>query len=131
MQARWLGKGVDLALLGGRVEDFFKGKGFKTRKDESAEGYTISGIPPRAHGIYGKVVVKILGNSNDFVIEFWASDHTRSAIKAGLVTTMFGGGSLLLRGLKSQEALERLEKEFWRRIEEAIPYLINSAKHAS
>lgn len=126
MRARWVGKNVDLALLSACVEDFFKGKDFKTRRDESAEECTISGIPQRAHGIYGEVNVRVLGNPNDFEIEFLTSKHTRSAIKLGFITSMFGGGVLLLRGLKSQEALEKLEREFWRCIEEAITHLVNS-----
>jgi len=128
VQTQWVGKNVNLTLLSEYVEDFFKGRGFKTKRDESAEEYTVSGIPQRAHGIYGKVCVRILGSSNDFVIEFLPSQHTRSAIRAGFITTMFGGGALLLRGLKSQEELERLENEFWEHVEEDITRLVDSAK---
>ena len=126
MQARWVGKNVDLALLSQCVEDFFENRGFKTAKDRSTEGYTVSGKPQRGGDILGLVIVRILGSSHDFSIEFSTSKHTRSAIRSGFLTTMFGGGILLLRGLKSQEALEKLEKEFWVYIEEEMPHLIDS-----
>jgi len=126
MQRRWVGKNIDLTLLSERIENFFKDKGFKTTKDWSALEYTISAKPQHGVGILGLVIVKILGNSNDFSIEFSTSEHWRSAMKLGFITTMFGGGSLILRSLKSQEALEKLEKDFWVYIEEAITHLINS-----
>lgn len=126
MQGRWVGKNVDLALLSERIENFFKDKGFKTAKDWSPPEYTISARPQRGIGILGRVIIRVLGDSNDFLIEFSTSGHSRSAIRSGFLTTMFGGGILLLRGLKSQEALEKLEKEFWVYVEEAVMHLIKS-----
>jgi hypothetical protein len=126
MQERWVGKNVDLSLLSERVENFFADKGFITTKDWSASEYAISAKPQRGVAIIGRVNVRILGDPNDFLIEFSTSEHSRSAVKLGFFTTMFGGGSLLLRGLKSREALEKLEKDFWLHTEEAIGYLSNS-----
>jgi len=127
MEARWVRKNVDLKLLGGHIESFFKDKGFKITKERSASKHEISTRPQRGVSILGSVIVRVLGDSNDFLIEFSTSRHSRSAVKLGFITTMFGGGSLILRGLKSQEALEKLEKDFWIYIEEAIARLINSA----
>ena len=126
MQRRWIKKNVDLALLSERIENFFRDKGFKIAKDWSASKYTVSAKPQQGVRILGRVIVRILGDSNDFLIEFSTSGHSRSAVKLGFLTTMFGGGSLILRGLKSQEALEKLEKDFWIYIEEAIARLIDS-----
>lgn len=122
MQERWVGKNVDLALLGERVKNFLRAKGFRTTKSLSASEYTISGKPQQGVSIIGRVTVRILGDPNDFSIEFSTSEHSRSAVKLGFITTIFGGGSLILRGLKSQEELEKLEKDFWARIEEAIAH---------
>jgi len=126
MQRLWVGRNIDLALLSERIENFFKDKRFKTRKDWSAPECVISAKPRHGVGILGRVIVRVLGNSNDFVIELSASDHSRSAVKLGFITSMFGGGSLVLRGLKSQEELEKLEKDFWIYMEEAVTHLINS-----
>jgi len=126
MQRRWVGKNIDLALLGKRIENFFKDKGFKIAKDWPASEYTFSVRPQHGVGILGGVTVRIIGDSSDFLIDFSTSERSRSAVKLGFITTMFGGGSLILRGLKSQEALEKLEKDFWIYIEEAMTRLINS-----
>lgn len=126
MQRQWVGKNIDLTSLSKCIENFFKDKGFKITKDGSAPEYTISAKPQHSFGILEHVIVKILGNANDFLIEFSTSEHSRSVVKVGFMTTMFGGGSLLLRGLKSQEALEKLEKQFWVYIEETVTHLINS-----
>jgi len=123
MQDRWVEKNVDLKLLSGLVENFFKDKSFKITKDQSASECTISARSQQGVGILGRVIVKIRGDSNDFVIEFSTSGHSRSALKLGFMTTLFGGGSLVLRGLKSQETVENLEKDFWIFIEEALAHL--------
>ncbi|MDH5390366.1 MAG: hypothetical protein OEX10_04350 [Candidatus Bathyarchaeota archaeon] len=126
MQGRWVGKNLDLALLGERIENFFEAKGFKITKERSASEYTVSAKVRQDVGMLGPVIVRILGDSNDFLIEFSTSGRSRSVVKFGFITAMFGGGSLIRRGLKSQEAAEKLEKDFWIYIEEAIAQLINS-----
>ena len=127
MQGRWCGKNVDLAILSERIENFFRDKGFRIIKDLSEPEGKILAKPPKGIGILGRVTIRVLGDSNDFLIEFSTSNHSRSAVKLGLITTMCGGGNLVLRGLKSQEALEKLESDFWIYIEEDITRLINSA----
>ena len=125
MQERWVGKNVNLPLLSEHVENFFRDKGFRVTKDGSAPEYRISAKPQYGAGIIGHVTVRILGDPNDFSIEFSTSAHSRSTVKLGFITTIFGGGSLVLRGLKSQEKLEKLEKDFWVHVE-AIMRLTNS-----
>lgn len=127
MQSRRVEKNVDLKLLREHIESFFKDRGFKIAEERSESKYEISARPQHGVGILGSVIVRVLGDSNDFLIEFSTSRHSRSAVKLGLMTTMFGGGSLVLRGLKSREALEKLEKDFWIYVDEAITRLINSA----
>lgn len=128
MQERWVGKNVNLTLLSERIVNFFKDKGFKTAKDWSASEQKISAMPQHGLGILGRVIVRILGNANDFLIEFSISEHSDSAIKLGFITTMFGGGSLILRGLKSQETIKKLEKDFWIYTEETVTHLIDSTR---
>jgi hypothetical protein len=126
MQGRWVGKNLDLALLGERIEDFFEAKGFKITKERSASEYKVSAKTQQSVGMLGPVIVRILGGSNDFSIEFLTSERSRSVVKFGFITSMFGGGSFIRRGLKCQEAEEKLEKDFWIYIEETIAHLVNS-----
>lgn len=124
---RWVEKNVDLELLSECVEDFFKRKGFKTMTDESMGEYKILLISQGDRGIPRGMYVRISGDPNEFVLELCISERARSSVMLGLMTTMFGGGSRVLRSLKSQEFLERLEREFWICVEEAIEGLVGSA----
>lgn len=127
MRKQWVEKNVDLALLTRCAEDFFKGKGLKTKIDKSAGEYKILLASKRAPNTRENVDIRIWGDSNDFAIEFSADKRARSAILFGYTTSMIGGGNLLLRGLRSLEALEKLEKEFWGHVEHCIERLTNLA----
>lgn len=128
MRKQWVGKNVDLALLSGCFEKFLEGKGYKIKRDVLSCGYEILGAPKRFRDLGGGIVVRILGDSNDFVVELMASQRTSDSIMWGYITTIFGGGSFFLRGLKSKEALERLESEFWIYAEETVGNLVGSAR---
>ena len=131
MRGHWVGKNVDLALLSRRVEVFFRDKGFNTRINESAGEYQILVMSQHANGIREDVDVKISGSPNNFMIDLFVGERARSSIRLGFLTTMFGGGSLVLRGLKSNEALKKLEEEFWMYIEDSVGYLTNSGRRSS
>jgi len=128
MQRQWIGKNVDLKLLSECIENFFKDKGFKTRKDESAGKYTILWTSQRVRKMRDAMTASVLGDSNDFVVEIIASERTRGSIRLGMLTSAFGGGYLAVRGLKAKEALERLEREFWVYMEEKVANLTGSAE---
>lgn len=129
MRRRWLGKNVDLALLSDLVEGFLSRRGFKTRKDTSAEGYTLLAAPLRVCDVREDVTVKVFGDSKDFEVEFLSSEKSRLSVRTGYLTTLFGGGNLLLKGLKLYEALEKMEKEFWLYLEETVARLTASCMH--
>jgi len=126
MQERWLEKNVDLNLLSKRLEDFFFRFGFKTRVDTLASGNAIVAVIDNKHYDLKEIIVKITGSPNDFLIEFPKGESKLSSIKFSLLTTFLGGGSLLIKSLKSQEALEKLEKEFWVDVEKNVRDLTNS-----
>jgi len=127
MRRKWIEKNVDLVLLKRCIEDFFRNRGFKTKIDESAGECKILVMQQQARDRLEDVNIRISGTSKDFAIELSeAGEWTRYAVRLGYMTTMIGGGSLLLRGLKSREALERLEKEFWAYVEDIIGRLAGS-----
>ena len=119
-QKRWIGKGANLDSLTENVERFFNGRGFKTRRDALPGGYRISVVTQHFRNVKGDIKVTIRGHSNDFMVELSVGGPSRFSTLLGLSTTLFGGGALVLRRLKLQEALERLEKEFWAYVEETI-----------
>jgi len=129
MQKRWRGKNVNLNELSDRVEDFFKEKGFLTKRVESAEEHTILWAPQRvAKNVEQAMRTRVIGDSNDFVIELVASELTNRSIRLGMLTKPFGGGYFLLKSLRLREALEKIENEFWAYTEEKVASLAGSAE---
>lgn len=128
MQRRWVGKKVDLNQLSACAEDFFKDKGFVTKKYESRGEHIVLWSPQRVKSIDKAMKVRIFGDPNDFVIEIMASESTRRSMWLGMLTKSFGGGYLVLRASKLREVLEELEKEFWIYIEDKTANLASSAR---
>ena len=63
------------------------------------------------------------------MVEIVASERTRGSIRLGMLAQLFGGGYLVVRGLRAKEALEKLEREFWVYVEEKVAHLAGSAEH--
>jgi len=120
MQKQWRGRNIDLALLSERAETFFIDRGLRTMKNSSNNEYTIIWKSPLVRDLRGVMKVKIIGDPNDFRIEFLGGEAAHRSILLGLVTTLFGGGYLIREGLKLQDALEKVEGEFWAYIESEV-----------
>ena len=128
MFTQWVGKNVDLTLLEKYIEDFFRSKGLEiVRKEDVEGGRKIFVMPRRSSNIRGDINVTIKGQPSNFVIEFVAGEKARSLTKLGSLLALLGGGVFVLEGLKVQEALEKLEGEFWICVEDVISRLIDSA----
>jgi len=128
MEKKYVGSNVDLHLLVENLMTFFKDLGFATRKEETDKAYKIVATPGHGHDIRESVRVYTLGKPDNFSIKFVAGARSSAMVKWGSLTTLFGGGILLLRGLKSQDALEKLEKDFWMFVNEELDRLAGSAK---
>lgn len=129
MQRNWTKKNVDLALLTARIADFFKEKDFEAIKGETSTGYQILGEDSPHFKIPGYVSVTIEGKPEDFTVKL---DHCRNKKRpprfSPFLLTMFGGGYLISRRLKSEEAWTKLETELWKHVEKAVSHSTNSAE---
>ena len=123
METCYQSRNVDLSHLNERLVSFFKKKGFRTNVEKSTNRYMITARSTHAHEIFGVVIVSIFGNSNNFVVKFESGARSTALIKFGHLTSLLGGGNFFLRGLKSREAEERLERKFWVYVEETINFL--------
>jgi len=117
VDSHYVDKEIDLSLLSELVENFFAKKGFRTRREMVAKEYRIVSKPTHVHEIIGVTTVLISGDPKDFTIKFFSGSRSDAYIKFGRLTSLVGGGTLFLRGLKSQENEERLERNFWIYIE--------------
>jgi len=92
----------------------------------SEKEHHIIARPRQFHGIVEEINVYIIGEPEDFKVKFVAGSRSNAWIKLGTITSLLGGGVFLVKGLKSQEALEKLEKEFWDYVNKTAWSLANS-----
>lgn len=120
MEDRWKGKNVNLSILTDSIRQFFVEKRHISSINKSNGQYRIVVHPKAFYDIVEDISVNIDGQPNDFSVKFVTSSRSRSFVILGALATIFGGGFLTLKGLKSREALEKLEKEFWVYVDEKI-----------
>lgn len=125
MEKQWKNLGVNLRQLAQTIEVRYSRRNFKVNETALEDGYSIrlTLAELRAPGVMSIV---IRGTPDDFMVETRATESEDDAIKAGLLTTIIGGGSFILRNIKSREEMEKLEREFWSTIEETIRSLMSS-----
>lgn len=133
MQRRWNGKGVNLELLTTRIGDLFKVKDFEAIKGKTSTGYQILAEDSPYFKIDGYVRVTIEGTPDDFVVSSdLCTDRKKPAfLPSILLETLFFGGYFIKRKTKSAEDWSKLEKEFWRHVENVVLQLTNSAKFSA
>lgn len=125
MEDQWVNKGVDLSMLNNRLVQFFEERKFVVVQESSDEKCHIVAMPRKFHDILEKIHVYIIGQPDNFKVKFDAGSRSSELVRLGILTTVFGGGRLTLKGLKSQEALEKLEKVFWTYLDRVVWSLAN------
>lgn len=112
----YFGRNANLSMLSERVEFFFKLMNFETSKIQIAEGWVIVA----KKSVHERLYAKIVGNPDEFLVELSTEKSSDTFTLWGTLTSLFGGGALFLRGMKSKELLEKVESDFWRCVEEAL-----------
>jgi hypothetical protein len=127
MNRSYRGRNVDLSLLAQWIERFFKKKEFRVARETAEETCNIVVRPTYAHDIVDTTTVSIVGDANDFTVKLYIGTRSEVLMKIGQLASLFGLGVLFLRGIKSNEAEEALQREFWVFVEEKVDRLANSA----
>ena len=126
LKDQWVGSNVDLNLLSQKVKQFFTEIQFETKLEQTHGKHRVEASNPQF-----KIATNIYGEPNDFTIEFIPNKKTRGfslSMMLGFITSFFGGGILLLRDVKLQEALTAVEQIFWKHVDKQVAELTNSAK---
>jgi len=124
MEKRWQNHGVSLQQLAQTIKNYYLRRNFKVRETILENEYSMEII--LAGQVSSVMGINILGTPDDFKIETKVAKEEDRAVKVGLMTSIFGGGSLILRNIKVREQMEKMENEFWGTIEETIRSLTNS-----
>jgi hypothetical protein len=114
MKRKWTSWSIDLDELAEGIQQFFENRLFVVRKEKKTGKIKIQAFPKQGiHKILEQIVIFIDGKPEDFEICFQAGAYSHSVTRLGYLTTLLGGGAVFLRGVKSEEELEKLEREFW------------------
>lgn len=125
MEKEWKNHNVSLQRLVQTIESRYSRRNLKVKETALKDGYSIRVILARLRAP-GVMSIVLRGTPDDFTIETRATELEDDRVKVGLMTAIFGGGSLVLGNIKSREEMEKLEREFWGTIEEMIRSLSDS-----
>jgi len=110
-------------MLRERIVRFYDELNFVTSVRETEEKHIVTAMPKPFHGIGERIEVSISGKPNDFSVRFDAGSRSRILVQFGSFATLLSGGYFVLKGLRSQEELEKLERRFWIYVDETVWYL--------
>lgn len=128
---RYTDRNVDLALLGQWVQWFFKRKEFRTSEEVEDGNFRIVARPTYVHEIVDTITVSVSGSPDDFKVGLYTGARSEALMKIGQLASLFGLGVLFLRGIRSEDAGVRLERDFWVFIEEKIDRISDTKELAS
>ncbi len=129
MEKQWLEKNVDLRMLAERIMPFFNETDFETMFEEEHSGYSIRAVS-KIPNLQLRIDVKVFGQPDDFVVEFLSGGKRgffSPSMIAGYLTSLFGGGYLILKETRAQEMLGTFENDFWKHVQTQVADLVNSS----
>jgi len=130
MKYRWVGKNVDLDVLGLSLERFLVERGFLTKREFQEGGQVIAAAMREKGKKILAVTVRICGSSDDFEIDFSAGDEGGLLAKVGSLATLFGFGFLLRSEFEKRDCFRKLENDFWVFVDMRVADLAVSASHS-
>jgi hypothetical protein len=119
IQRVWVNKDISLESLAQHVESFFKSKGFLTKRKTQGEQYLIIATGRHEDGSYVKMDTQIFKKKNELFLELSAGERDILS-KMGSLTDLLFGGYITLQRIKSEEAVNKLESEFFNYIDQAV-----------
>jgi len=110
MRCRFPVGNVSLEMLVERIESFLLKANFSTSKRLHADGVEFSAFK-------GNLNVKVSAKKflDYFLVEFTTSG-VGTIRKLSSILGLFGGGVFVLKDIKSEDELRRLEEDFWKEI---------------
>lgn len=123
LEETYKGKNIDFLALVERIALFFTEKGFSVSKQEKGDRHVVVANPKPFHGIADNIEVEVHGSPDDFSVKFISGSRSNDLVRYGRWASLITGGYFLLKGLRSQEELEKLERRFFIYVDETVWYL--------
>jgi hypothetical protein len=127
MQKDWQNLHVDLSALTQKVIQFLDSEKFGSIIDvETETGHkVIAGESPH-YKMRDSISVTIEGEPDNFTVKLETTNEKKGPKLPMLIASMFGGGYLLVRDMKSEEAMLKFERDFWRKMSSLVIQAENS-----
>jgi len=122
MRKNWSNVDVDLKLFSSHIQKFFDERGFLTSVEgDSLRGFVVKAEASEMYEIDGCVRVSVNADSTGLVVSF-DFDKKKSSLcgVSPIVMSLFGAGIFFVRSLKSGEDRARLERDFWRFVDNVL-----------
>lgn len=129
MRYRWIGKNVDVDVLGLSLERFLVEKGFSTNREFENDEQIIMATVSEKDKIRS-VTVKICGSRDDFQVDFSAGGEGGSIVRLAPLATIFGFGFLVKSELEKRDYFNKIEADFWVYADKCIAELAVSTAHS-
>jgi hypothetical protein len=117
MRSRYQAKSGKLNDLLGEVVRFFEVKGFQISTDKKGPQIIVS-VKTGESASADIARVCLVGDTDGSLIVTFESCEGSLLVRNSGIPSMLGGGFLTLKRLKISEIIERLEREFWRTVDE-------------
>jgi hypothetical protein len=114
MEVRWVDKNIPLSTVVKVICRFFEKKNFNVSVSETESKFTIIATPKSYEEISEEIKIFVEGKTNDFTVEFFSGTRAKNMFFWGSLTSFLGGGFIGLKGVKSKEVVEKLERSFWK-----------------
>jgi hypothetical protein len=117
----WKNLDVNLSSLVQKTIQFFESNEFNNVTALKTEtGYQVIAGDSKRYKMENDVSVTIDGKPDDFTISLTSCKEEKKYGLPLILTSMFGGGYFLLKGFRSEEAMQKLERDFGEKIEGII-----------
>jgi hypothetical protein len=124
MLKTWMNVNVNIEVATRLIEDFFKKRNFNVHDKRLDNNVVINAFNNMKNISF---IIKVRNVENLFEVEFVPKELGSLRYFGNLFST-FGGGSFVLKTLKSGEVAEKIENEFWTYVFEIIEEIKVSSK---
>ena len=121
MHRNWKDLNVNLSDLVQKTIQFFESNEFSNVTALKTEtGYQVIAGDSKRYKMENDVSVTVEGKPDDFTVSLASCREEKKHGLPLILTSMFGGGYFLLKNFRSEEAMQKLERDFGEKIKGII-----------
>jgi len=120
LEYRWKNSKLDVKSAVDTAQKFLRNRGFIISSEEGENSVKLTGATRREKYDVRLVKITISRSKDELSIKFEAGDRMRPILRFSSVFSVWGGGAIVLKELKTAEQYDKIEEEFWREMEPIV-----------